>query len=101
MLCNFVSFVQCPPKGRHARLKILREGVVELWCKTKGFGEEQTNGTQKQSIRERNCREVVVVLLLLSCELFFFALFRAFVGVVRDVSSNKGRHLGKEVSISS
>ena len=102
MLFNFVSFVQCPPKGRHARLKILREGVVALWCKTKGFGEEQTNGTQKQSIRKRNCREVVVVLLLLSCELFFFALFRAFVGVVvRDVSSNEGRHLGKKVSISS
>jgi len=31
-----------------------------------------------------------VLLLLLSRELFFFALFRAFVGVVvRDVSSNK------------
>lgn len=83
VLCNFVSFVRFPPKGRHARLKIPREGVVELWCKTKGFGEEQTNGTQKQSIRKRNCREVVVVvlLLLLSCELFFFALFRAFVVV--------------------
>ena len=42
--------------------------------------------------------EVVVVLLLVSSrELFFFALFRAFVGVVlRDVSSNKGQTLIRE-----
>ena len=33
------------------------------------------------------------MLVVSSRELFFFALFRAFVGVVRDVSSNKGQTL--------
>ena len=103
MLFNFVSFVQCPPKGRHARLKILREGVVALWCKTKAALEKNKRTAHKSRVSEKGTAdEVVVVLLLLSCELFFFALFRAFVGVVvRDVSSNEGRHLGKKVSISS
>ena len=37
------------------------------------------------------------MLVVSSRELFFFALFRAFVvGVVRDVSSNKGQTLIRE-----
>ena len=84
-----------------ARLKILREGVVALWCKTKALEKNKRTANKSRASEKGTADEVVVVLLLLSRELFFFALFRAFVGVVRDVSYNEGRHLGKKVSISS
>jgi hypothetical protein len=53
VLCNFVSFVQCPPKGRHARLKIPREGVVELWCKTKAALEKNERTAHKSRASEK------------------------------------------------
>lgn len=60
--------------------------------------EKNTRTAHKSRASEKGpADEVVVVLLVSSCELFFFALFRAFVGVVlRDVSSNKGQTLIRE-----
>ena len=57
VLFNFVSFVQCPPKGRHARLKILREGVVALWCKTKAALEKNKRTAHKSRVSEKGTAE--------------------------------------------
>jgi len=56
-----------------------RSRVVALWCKTKAALEKNKRTAHKSRASEKGTAdEVVVVLLLLSCELFFFALFRAF-----------------------
>ena len=96
ILCRSFNVLR---KVDNARLKILREGVVLLSGVKQRALEKNKRTAHKSRASEKGTADEVVVVLLLSRELFF-ALFRAFVGVVRDVSSNKGRHLGEKVSIS-
>ena len=97
MLCNFVSFVQCPPKGRRETKNTTRRSSTTLWCKTKALEKKNKRTAHKSRASEKGTADEVVVVLLLSRELFF-ALFRAFV-VVSFVTfpPTKGvRHLGEK-----
>ena len=73
VLFNFVSFVQFPPKGRQSILKILRSSSSGLKQRLWRTNVLLLLPTKADYYRERNCREVVLILYTL-----FFVLFCAF-----------------------